>query len=347
MAADRHREAYLGPEGPLPPWWRQPWSRLQDTRGQDRMPHALLVAGEPGLGKSRFAAALAASLLCEAPGEDGRACRRCRSCIQVAAGAHPDLHRLEPEEGGRSLRIDQVRELAAALALTGQYGGWRIGILQPAEAMTLAAANSLLKTLEEPGAETVLILVSAYPGLLPATVRSRCQQLRLAPPDPTAGLEWLWAQGLEDAAPLLQAAGGAPYRALELAEPGVRERRRESLEDWLGVVRGRADASEVAARWGREGFEARLVWLQGWIEDLLRLRLAAGAGLRSVAEEAALQGLAEGLDLGWMFEQLERVRELRRLALGGQLNRPLQLEALLLPWRGRARGGPHQRRTRA
>ena len=164
---------------PVTQWHATAWQQLQTSHRQQRLPHALLLSGEAGIGKAEFAARLAASLLCEQPHVDGQACGTCHACQRLGAQTHPDRFRLEPEEPGKAIKVDAVRQLIRNLSLTGHYGGYRVVTVEPAELMNTNAANAFLKTLEEPPANTLLILITASPARLPATIRSRCQPLGL------------------------------------------------------------------------------------------------------------------------------------------------------------------------
>ncbi len=135
-----------------------------------------------------------------------------------AAGTHPDLHRLSPEDKSRAIKIDQVRKLVGFATRTAQYSGYRVAIVAPAEALNRNAQNALLKTLEEPGGQTLLLLVCDQPTLLLPTIRSRCQQRILPLPPQEQALEWLQGQVGESARSLLDAAQGAPLRALDLEQ---------------------------------------------------------------------------------------------------------------------------------
>lgn len=252
----------------LAPWLGLPLAQaLRSTRG-----HALLVQGAEGLGTLPFLMALAQSRLCEEqpPGDAPRstpACRRCAACRLLQAHTHPDLFVLLPEtlrraegwllardsaEGGgddgkrkpsRQIRIDDVRALIEFSTRTSGRGRGKVLLIHPAEAMNAASANALLKTLEEPAPGTRLVLGTAdAEGLLP-TLRSRCQILRLQPPDPDTALAWLEQQGLgaaEGAGVLLAAAGGRPYEALALRAAGIDAAR------WQALPR-RVAAGDVAA----------------------------------------------------------------------------------------------------
>ena len=293
------------------PWQDAPWQRLLASRAAGRLPHALLVSGPPGVGKDHFVTALAGALMCEADGAE--ACGACPGCRQLQAGAHPDYSLWEPEEDATTIRIDQVRELTGTIHLTRSRAPWKVGVIRPADAMTYQAADSLLKTLEEPPPQTLLVLVTARPGQLSATIRSRCQQVRLAPcyGEPATG--WLVGRGVSAAAAagLLAVAGGAPLRALALAEEGALEEGRRVAAEVGDLLRGRADPVAVAARWVTAGLARVLPWAQVTVQDGIRLAFdPTGASLRHGTPENRAADLSLAANLPLSFEVDARLTRL-------------------------------------
>jgi DNA polymerase-3 subunit delta' len=191
-----------------------------------RLAHALLLSGPAGTGKLDFAREMAGGLLCLEGSMPG--CGGCRSCQLLSTGAHPDFRLLGLELNDKgNLRseivIEQIRNLISALQLTTTISARKVALLHPAEAMNRNAANALLKTLEEPPGETVLILVSHDPGRLPVTIRSRCQALQLRMPHSSALMDWLRDVSGCDAATAesaLNASAGSPLRARDMLADG-------------------------------------------------------------------------------------------------------------------------------
>ena len=258
----------------LPPWLKESWAALQGARQADRFPHALLLTGPAGVGKRRLLDALAHSLLCHGTLARGWACGQCPDCRLLAAGTHPDLARVGPDEEGKSgeIKVDAIRALAGAEGLTAHRGGWKLILIDPAHRLNTSAANALLKTLEEPAPSTLLCLVSEQPSRLPATIRSRCQVLRLAVPPEAEALTWLAPRTAGfDAATLLHLAHGAPLRALELANPEHLALRDRLIRGFVEVAQGKRDPLAEAATWNQAEPALLLEWLGGWVSDLLRL----------------------------------------------------------------------------
>ena len=206
------------------------WKQLGARRAQ--LPHALLISGQRGIGKFELARRFADSLLCENPAQDSQACGICSACGWQAQGNHPDFRLLQPDalaetEGdgvessgkkkpSQQITIDQVRALDEFLHVGTHRQGVRLVLINPAEAMNRSTANSLLKSLEEPIASTLFILVTSEPDRLLPTIRSRCQSLPVPQPVFRRSEEWLRQAGVSEASHWLALAGGSPLLAVEL-----------------------------------------------------------------------------------------------------------------------------------
>lgn len=307
------------------PWHAEHWTRLQARRQRDALPHALLLCGATGLGKREFARRFVTGLLCIEP-IDGDACGHCRSCLLLAAGTHPDViplsFGLRKDGVQRSeIVVDQIRELSARLAMSSQFGGWQVAIIDPADAMNPAAANALLKTLEEPSAQTMLVLLADAPWRLPQTIRSRCQRIEFHVPPSADALAWLQAEGVRDAAAALAAAGGNPGLAADWSREGALERRLEVRKDLAALAAGRGQPTEVVKRW-LDNEPAQRLWFAAQASaDEIRARTTGNAG-----------PLASAMDveaLGHWHGAVNRTRE----SLRGPLRGDLLLLELLAQWR--------------
>jgi DNA polymerase-3 subunit delta' len=234
------------PRAPLP--WQQPlWDMLSTRTEQNRLPHALLLQGAPGVGKGHLARLLAGALLCQKPAQ-GLPCGACHACELLMAGSHPDFFlahcEYDQKDGGegedaeslvqadstakskkakvsKQIKMPCIRDLIKFSHYYSHQGGRRVVIIEPAEAMNRNTANALLKTLEEPGENLFIILVSHQASRLLPTLRSRCQSLFCATPSITEAQRWL-AQFIspERATFALSFCGDAPLRALRAVNDG-------------------------------------------------------------------------------------------------------------------------------
>jgi len=312
------------------PWHAAIVRQVESAWTRDRLPHALLLHGHAGLGKRRLAEWIARGLLCEQSRDHLEACGRCTGCRLAAASSHPDLSITTPEEGKQQLSVDQVRAVSEWLAMTSHQQGWKIAIIDPAQLMTVAAANSLLKTLEEPPARSLLILVASSLQGLPATLRSRCQRLGIPRPATASALQWIGqATPHPVSAQLLEFTGGAPLKALDIHEAfaTLDEEMRSSLADLLA---GRADVTRVAQFWAKEAFTDRLAWLDLWLMSLAREALAGSGDLVTFPGQAVpLPSRGNVLNISHLYRLTDRLRELRSQLLRTALNRDLAAEMLL------------------
>ncbi|GLQ97488.1 DNA polymerase III subunit delta' [Dyella mobilis] len=307
------------------PWHAEHWARLQARRQREALAHALLLCGPRGLGKREFLRRFVRGLLCQRSSE-GEACGACRSCALFDAGTHPDYVSLSfglRKDGVQrsEIVVDQIRELSARLATASQFGGWQIASIDPADAMNAAAANALLKTLEEPASQTMLILVADEPWRMPATIRSRCQRIDFQLPAAEAALDWLQQAGVRDAEAILVAAGGNPGLARAWSEEGALAWRQEVRKDLAALAAGRGDAMEIGKRWLDGATEQRLWFAVQAVADEMRARATLQAS--PLASALDIEGL------GTWCDAANRARE----ALRGPLRGDLLLLELLGRWR--------------
>ncbi|NEX21127.1 DNA polymerase III subunit delta' [Thiorhodococcus mannitoliphagus] len=333
------------PQSPLP-WTLGIWARLQGARQAGRLAHGLLFSGARGVGKRHLIECLAQSLLCRSPGPEGIACGQCADCALLAAGNHPDLIRVGPDPESKSgeIAIGVVRLFAERESLTPSRAAWKVALIDPADRLNASAANALLKTLEEPAGQTILCLVGERMGDLPATIRSRCLQLKVPAPAEDAALDWLRSQAPRDDWPLrLRLAHGAPLRALDAYDDALMEQRRQRLKGFLGLAAGELDPIAEAAAWNKLGVTLMLEWLASWICDVLRLMVHGEAvRLDSPDQTSAFAALAQRIDPAAGHRLLKRVLEGRTLAQNN-VNHQLLLESLAIDWLRVSQGGNARR----
>jgi DNA polymerase-3 subunit delta' len=320
------RRAVLAKAGA--PWLGPQRHQLLAARRESRLPHGILLHGTAGAGQTGLALWTAHMALCENAAK--APCGRCASCILFLAGNHPDFYLLELEEKASFIKVDQVRELCAKLALRSFRGAGKVGVIDPADKMNIQANNALLKTLEEPPEETLLILSASRLDRLPRTVISRCQRMKLLTPATDDAIAWLNGTiRRDDWKDLLGLAAGAPFRALEMAEEGAGELSGEMgriLAEAVGA--GPFDPLGVAASWSKDRPADRLAWLERWVEESIRAE-ASGGDVVNNNRDFCLPTAGVGLNIRAAFALLDRLRDARAL-LEGSLNTQLMFEDLLV-----------------
>jgi DNA polymerase-3 subunit delta' len=299
---------------------------LSAAYAANRAPHALLIHESPGAGGDWLAFWAARLLLCTA---DNKPCGVCAACKNASENRHADLMVVQPTEESRQIRIEQVRDVCAELALTSYQGGYKVGIVSPADSMNRFAANALLKTLEEPPRNTVLILVATQPSRLPATIMSRCQRINIRPPDRASSVEWLQkAKGPGDWAAVLDVIGDAPLAAVDLDPAAVSKLNAEVRQTLADAVAGHADPVAIAERWSRADLPLRLMCIENWLTERMRPSLPSPPDSAELRSAAHLPGRDSVLNIRTSFGLLDRVRELKA-SLDAPINRSLALESVL------------------
>nr|VFJ44682.1 MAG: DNA polymerase-3 subunit delta' [Candidatus Kentron sp. FM]VFJ50364.1 MAG: DNA polymerase-3 subunit delta' [Candidatus Kentron sp. FM]VFK08669.1 MAG: DNA polymerase-3 subunit delta' [Candidatus Kentron sp. FM] len=335
------------------PWHDRLWETCLRMGHQDRFSHAFLLRGPRGNGKGAFATRWANALVCQEPVSERRPCGRCRGCVLFGAGTHPDVRTIVPPSGKKSIGVDRIRELIDYVWLSRQLADRKVVIMPGAQLMTINAANTLLKTLEEPPGEVVFLLITDRSDRLPITVRSRCRLLAFPVPPAERVLPWLESRlpPGTDAAPLLAAAGGAPLLAMGYWEEGTLQERMRLDEELTGLLTGKADPLAVAMRWKEQGCTVLLPWMMGYVMELIRLRFRGAAAMegdnvspagqytgqwaRYSRDADTLARLAREMDVRYGYRLLDRCLEARRLWEESQsLNEALLLEGIAIDFAG-------------
>ncbi len=293
------------------PWLHQEMASLRAAFEAERMPHALLIHEAPGAGGEWLAKWIA------------------RLLLKTDRDQHPDWISVHPIDDSRQIRIEQVRELAQELALTSHQGGYKVGVISPADVLNRFAANALLKTLEEPSGRTVLILVVTQPSRLPPTILSRCQRIRIAAPERAEAVAWLEAtRGQGEWQAVLDIVGEAPLLAAESDAQAVVQIGAEVRRGLEEAAAGTGDPVATAERWARAELPLRLRCFENWLTERIRRQSESPAFLTEVGAVTYLQRPQTVLNIRQEFELLDGVRDLKS-ALDTPINRGLALETLL------------------
>ena len=343
----------------LYPWTEAVFDAFFSSK--DRQAHAYLLAGQSGLGKTVFAEQLVKTMLCQAEGDD--ACGICQSCKLLDSGSHPDLHVLQGEkrtldisdlfakfapryledESKRKRRknpsaviaIDQVRGVIPDINTRPHLSACRIIILNTAEDLNINAANSLLKSLEEPPSECFFLLISHEPGRLMPTLRSRCNRIDFRTPDKALALEWLNNQlpGRSDTADLLDRATGIPLRALSLADGELNTNETRIYQLMLQLANRQIDPVTAAAELIKKTELIEILTpVQVMISKIIRLKIAnKNESVVKKDENEALIDIGKRLNFKQLYTFLDDLSVSKRLA-GGPLDNTLALENGLISW---------------
>jgi len=302
------------------PWQHAIWSRFGSVLSGGRLPHAVLVSGEEGSGRRRFVTALSRYVLCQAP-VGGMNCGECKTCALSQTQGHSDWRWVIPTGNSRSIGIDQIRDVIRFTAQTSALGKYKVLIVHPADSMTLPAANAFLKCLEEPAADTLILLVTRSPFRVPATIRSRCQRVQLPSPDQKSAAAWLTA--LDGDAALahraLAAADNMPMLAYDLLRlEGALDRAEERQQGLADLFAGRSSpddaATMLAAMQTEVAVRALLAGIHRQLCGMSTLQLRQPAGLALLAIDSRLRDLERSLAGGATPQ-----RDLLATALAAQL----------------------------
>lgn len=301
------------------PWLRRDWQTLLDVAHAGRLGHAWLLLGDEGLGKEQLADALAALHLCQHPTADG-ACGQCHACQLLDKSHHPDFNRIGRE--GKSIGVDPVREVCRRLNESAQLGLGKVLIVEQAERMTEAAANALLKTLEEPPGNSLIVLLTSQASRLLPTILSRCNKHHCLQPAEEVTLSWLQGQGIMATPSQVRLCQGAPLRVKAYLEEGSDAMRRTLLEAVVSLRREPTRLPEVASAMATD-LEHTIPWLQLLINDVLKCQAGCGVSQLAMPDlDRQLHELAELCSCEQLLDSQRDLVALRERCQPGQLVNP-------------------------
>ena len=311
------------------PWQNEIWKIL--TKNKSSIGHAILLKGKKGIGKLEFAKSLAKSLLCEDLLSENQACGSCSGCRWFEQAGHPDFYLVEPEalsetlgeskdrsssaklkkKPSKQVSVAQIRALNDVVNMSSHRNGYKIVIINPAEAMNVAAANALLKNLEEPPPQTLFILVTHRPYHILPTIHSRCRQIAMPVPDFNLAIDWLEKQDIEGAEDSLAAFGYAPLAALEYNNGDYRLEH-ESFINNISVLNG-LNPILLAEELQKSDLPTTISWLQKWCYDLMSCR-TTGKIRYHLSMQARIEELVPKIDPLKLAGYLRNLIDMQRLA---------------------------------
>lgn len=321
--------------------WQQPQlEQISACLDRARLAHALLLEGATGLGKFDFAKNLAQFLLCsERQKLADLACGKCKDCSLFLAANHPDFYLLQRETNPKTKKIaqfiavEQIRQLSANLQLKSYSNNYKVVIILEAESMSLSAANSLLKTLEEPTPATLLMLVTAKPQLLLPTIISRCQRLHFNAATSEQARQWLQQQSVakKEISSVLSLAAGAPLAALCALEQNWQQQRLELFNNMQQIAKGQQNPLIAARELAKYNPQNIIKWLLGYAVDLTKIKHAQAAAIQNIDFKTEIVSQAEQSsidDIDSWYQQLVKSSSL----LSSNVNFQQLLESNLISW---------------
>ena len=313
------------------PWQQNQWEHIIRLVESETIPHAILLTGPDGVGKHEFANFMSATIICENSTETKLACGECRRCKLYQANTYPDFIKLSIDDEKETISIDEVRDLINKLYLTRHFDSYKIALIEHADRMNTSAANALLKTLEEPPDNTLIILVTSSLLELPATIRSRCQTISIGAPNHEEAREWLSSISNDvDWVPLLRVSQDAPLQALKYHETDLLDQRISVIKGFLEIFENNSNPIEISARIESVPMLLCFQWIQALIVDLLRVKGAENPiTLENPDFYRSILALAPRMQVPLLLEYWEIIME-RKKIFDKSLNRRLFVESMLI-----------------
>lgn len=312
-------------------WQKKQYDLVISALNNGQLPHALLLVGQPGLGKGQLVMHLTKRVLCEHSHHNSAPCHQCSSCVLIQNASHPDVMVVETEEKSSVLKVEQIRQVAQFVSQSSK-GKYKIVCLKDAERLNESSANALLKTLEEPSHNTLIILTTAHLNQLKPTIRSRCQKLHFIPPTKNLISVWLQERQIniqQDELDLLfTLTGQSPLNIIDWVK---QERLKESLaivKDFCSFLHSKSDLVNLSQKWSKLDIGFLALTLSAFLLDLAKSRYHS-----SVLEKWQIDSLWLGSSHAQVLRAIQELNQLAALIKASPgINQQLQLEKFLLSW---------------
>ena len=328
-------------EVPVYPWQEKQWLSLTGCVEKQSLAHALLLCGPAAVGKYDFASQLSNYVVCRHRNHDNHLpCHQCKDCLLFQSGMHPDIVTVVPEDSSRQIRIQQIRNIIHFTACCSNQGGYRVVIIKPADAMNIYAANALLKSLEEPGKNTLILLISSRPENLLPTVRSRCQQVVFSTPSRASVLPWMKKQlpgsSEPDICAALDLAHGRPLEAIQFIENNVFEQLTLLRQGLMDVSNGVSSPVEISRKWCSLNTLFIFEWLSLYLAAMIRCRMTQERKylMPLLVEDQFYRIVRHCTASNFMVFHDWLVNHYSQLAAQVNFNVQLLYETLLIRWKG-------------
>lgn len=320
----------------LYPWLKPHWQHLQSQVTANRLPHAMLWISPVGLGSDTFALQYLQWLMCIEPESTG-ACGHCNHCHLFEAGTHPDFHHLTLVDKSKDIKIEQIRELISKLVERPYQGGKRLVLVEPADRLNKAAANAFLKSLEEPGDDTFILLLTSRPESLSATIRSRCQTMLIQAPDENVAFDFVQERLPDDpniSRRAIKYAQNQPLTAVELIESGKLQQRSDFISYLTASATGHLDPIALAGQYKKPDQVAEVCdWLFSIMNDAERHASGLTDDYPESPDYLSLVDTVAQTTTERRKIWLDKLYEYKRTMIKGtNVNPTLTMESLLTGW---------------
>lgn len=300
----------------LTPWQKEPFAQITSQFQQGKLPHSILMLGEEGVGREDFCEFVAKWMLCAAEDKTNGSCEQCKSCQLFEANTHPDYHKLEVEEGKTQISVAQVRDLIEHMQESSHQAGWKLANITNVHALNASSFNALLKTLEEPQPQTLLIIQAEQLQGVPATIKSRAQIRKVGVTDVSMTREWLNQRHKfieQDMETAIQLFPGAPYKVEAFVELGEAFKSSEFIFDFADVIQEHQSPMDVADKWLEELPNA-IFWCQLMFRDVLYVQQGAKQSeVQLKQQHEAVELIANSISPKGIILLLNKIIELQRL----------------------------------